>query len=200
VAGGIGASAIIFSRVGFPFRMAVLGYLVVALFLILNRLGYVGIRPWLTFPRFKPRPEKIVGVIEPDEVFFHSLKSFKQDKFEFLSLPAKLTKFMGDDLVAVTIYNGTSDRFDERWAMALRASEYQDCPAIVIAEDKDIEKVKATRPEGFDFIHFMEKPIRVPDLVRELERISQRKGKQRIRAGERRFSLAELALRNNAGK
>jgi UDP-GlcNAc:undecaprenyl-phosphate/decaprenyl-phosphate GlcNAc-1-phosphate transferase len=198
VAATLGASAIIISRVPIMGRIGVLAYMVTALFLILNRLGYVGLRPWLTFPRSKTLPERIVGVIEPDEVFFHSLNSFKQDKFEFLSMPAKLTKFMGEDLVAVMLYNATPDHFEEQYASALRATEYHDCPAIVIAESRDIERVKAHNPDGFKSIHFMEKPVRIPELVRELERFTRAKSKLRTRPRERRFSLAEIALRNNA--
>ena len=82
--------------------------------------------------------------------------------------------------------------------MALRATEYQDCPAIVIADAKDIEKVRASNPEGFSSIRFMEKPIRVPELVRELESLSRVQDKKKVAFRERRFSLAELALRNNA--
>ena len=105
VAATLGALAIIISRVPIAARLCVLGYMAVALFLILNRLGFIGLRAWLTFPRTKVLPANIVGVIEPDEVFFHSLQSFKQDRFEFLALPAKLTKFLGDDLMAVTLYS-----------------------------------------------------------------------------------------------
>lgn len=200
VAGTLGASAIIVSRVPVIGRVGILAYLAVALFLILNRLGFLGIRPWVTLPRAKAMPDNIVGVIEPDEVFFHALKSFKQDKFDFLSLPGKLTKFMGEDLLAVTLYNGSPDRFDERWASALRASEYHDCPAIVIADAKDIERVKALHPEGFKSIHFMAKPIRVPELIHELERFTKIRAKVLARRPrERKFSLAQIALRNSAG-
>ncbi|MDQ3000971.1 MAG: undecaprenyl/decaprenyl-phosphate alpha-N-acetylglucosaminyl 1-phosphate transferase [Fibrobacterota bacterium] len=199
VASTLGAAAIIISRVQVWERVAVLTYFATALFLILNRLGYLGMRPWLTFPRSKAMPNNIVGVIEPDEVFFHSLKSFKQDKFDFLSMPAKLTKFMGDELVAVTLYNASSERFEEKWASALRASEYHDCPAIVIADAPDIERVKAHHPEGFKSIHFMEKPVRIPDLIRELEKCTQPRVKALARRPrERKFSLAQIALRNRA--
>ena len=199
VASTLCASGIIIARLPIIGRVAVLAYLATALFLILNRLGYLGIRNWVTFPRNKAMPGRIVGVIEPDEVFFHSLKSFKQDKFDFLSLPAKMTKFMGAEFIAVTLYNVSSDRFDERWSTALRASEYHDCPAIVIADAPDIERVKANNPEGFNSIHFMEKPIRVPELIRELEKFTKAKAKTFGKPRERKFSLAQLALRNNGG-
>jgi hypothetical protein len=198
VAGSISASAILISSLGFPGRIGVFVYLSTALFLILNRLGYVGIRPWLTFPRSKALPSRIVGVIEPDELFFHSLKSFKQNKFEFLSMPGKLTKFIGDDLVAVMVYNASGDKFDEQWASALRATEYHDRPAIVIADSQDIERVRAGNPEGFNSIHFMSKPIRVPELIRDLERFTKVRRIDRIRIRDGKFSLAEIALRNNA--
>lgn len=203
VAGGIGAAAIIVSRVGWPVKGFVLGYLAVAILLILNRLGYIGLNPWLTMPRMKAPPALIVGVIEPDEVFFHSLNSFKQDKFRFLSLPGKLTQFLREELVAVLLYNASAERFEEEWAKALRATEVQDCHAVVIADLKDIEKVKAKNPEGYRLVHFMEKPVRIPDLVRVLDGISKPVEKaERLRPRERRFSLAEVALRKreNAGQ
>jgi UDP-GlcNAc:undecaprenyl-phosphate GlcNAc-1-phosphate transferase len=196
VAGGIGASAIIISRVGWPWRPMVLGYLAVSLLLILNRLGYIGPRPWLTIPRVKALPNRIVGVIEPDEVFFHSLKSYQQDKFDFLSIPGKLTHFLSDDLVAVLIYNAAPDRFQEDWAKALRAMEFQNCPAVVIADADNIDKLKASHPDGFSHIHFIEKPVRIPELVRVLDSLSQPAAKAKVRPRERRFSLAEVALRN----
>jgi UDP-GlcNAc:undecaprenyl-phosphate/decaprenyl-phosphate GlcNAc-1-phosphate transferase len=200
VASTFAAAGVIFSRVGTWGKIGVLVYLFASLFLILNRLGYLGMRPWLTFPRFKTPPNNIVGVIEPDEVFFHSLKSFKQNKFEFLNLPGKLSKFMGDELIAVTLYNAAPDRFEEKWASALRASEYHDCPAIVIADGADIEKVKMHHPEGFKSIHFMEKPVRIPDLIHELEKCTKSRVKiMAHRSRERKFSLVQIALRNDAG-
>ncbi len=197
VAASMGAVAVVGSRLRLPSTIAVTVYLSVALFLILNRLGYVGLRPWLYIPRGKAQTGKIVGVIEPDEVFFHSLKSFKQRQFQFLNLPGKLTKFMGDDLIAVMLYNAASGQFDERWAMALRAAEYQNCPAIVIADTQDILRVKKLNPEGYRHIRFMEKPVRIPDLIRELERFTLADPKRRGRVLDQKFSLAELAMRNN---
>lgn len=202
VAGGIGATAIIISRVGWPVRPLVMVYLAISLLLILNRLGYIGLYPWLTFPRSEVPPGRIVGVIEPDEVFLHSLKSFKQSRFEFLNLPGKLTQFMSGDLMAVLLYNACGDRFEEEWRLMLRASETQDCPAVVIADAGDIARVKAMSPEGYPSIFFMEKPLRIPELIRVLDGISRPVLKLKtIRSQERRFSLAELALRNrkNAG-
>jgi UDP-GlcNAc:undecaprenyl-phosphate/decaprenyl-phosphate GlcNAc-1-phosphate transferase len=198
VAGTLAASAIVISRLGIPGRIGALAYLAAALFLILNRLGYIGIRPWLTFPRSKPMPDRIIGVIEPDELFFHSLQSFKQDRFEFLSMTGKLSKFLGEDLVAVMLYNAMPDRFDEQYNAALRATEYHDRPAIVIAESRDIERIKSQNADGFKSIHFMSKPVRVPELIRELEKFTKVRATARQRPRERRFSLAELALRNNA--
>jgi UDP-GlcNAc:undecaprenyl-phosphate GlcNAc-1-phosphate transferase len=198
VASSLSASGVIIAELPILGRVGVVSYLAISLFLILNRLGFVGLRPWVTFPRVKPMPSRIVGVIEPDEVFFHSLVSYKQDKFEFLSMPGKLSKFMGEDLVAVMLYNAAGEKFEERWTTALRATEYHDRPAIVIADSSDIAKVKAANPEGFKSIRFMEKPIRVPELVRELERFAVPKLPARKRAGERSFSLAAIALRNNA--
>ncbi|MEO6096589.1 MAG: MraY family glycosyltransferase [Fibrobacteria bacterium] len=198
VAGTLSATAVLISMLGISGRIAVMAYLATALFLILNRLGYIGIRPWLTFPRNKAMPDRIVGVIEPDEVFFHSLQSFKQDRFEFLSMPAKLTKFIGDELVAVMLYNASGEKFEEQWAMALRATEYHDRPAIMIADQQDIDRVRSHNPEGFKSVHFMAKPIRVPELIRELERFTISVKTPRVSRRERKFSLAELALRNNA--
>jgi UDP-GlcNAc:undecaprenyl-phosphate/decaprenyl-phosphate GlcNAc-1-phosphate transferase len=198
VAGTLSASAVLMVRLGVSGRIGVLAYLAAALFLILNRLGYVGIRPWLTFPRPKAMPGRIVGVIEPDELFFHSLQSFKQDKFEFLSLPGKLTKFMGDDLVAVMLYNASSETFEEKYTAALRATEYHDRPAIFIADAKDIEWVREQNPDGFKSVHFMSKPVRIPELVRELEKFTSVRAITRVPSSERKFSLAEVALRNHA--
>jgi UDP-GlcNAc:undecaprenyl-phosphate/decaprenyl-phosphate GlcNAc-1-phosphate transferase len=199
VAGSFATSAVIIARVDVPIRIGVCAYLALSLFLILNRLGYVGIKPWLTFPRLKPLPPYIIGVIEPDELFFHSLKSFKQEKFEFLNLPEKLGKFLGQDLVAVMLYNALRDRFDEQFTAALRATEYHDRPAILIAESADIDRIKANRPEGFKSIHFLEKPVRIPDLIRKLETIARERerGSGRQNPREPKFSLAEIALRNN---
>lgn len=202
VAGGIGATAIIISRIHQVYGLAVLAYVGLANFLILNRLGFIGLRPWLTFPRAKPAPCQIVGVIEPTEVFFHSLEKYKQDKFEFLKLPANLTRFMSEDVAAVVLYNVSSERFEEEWPLALRASEVQDCPSIVIAEAQDIERMRAAKPEGFSSIHFMEKPVRIPDLIRLLDvviadrRASAKSTNDEANPRQRRFSLAELALRN----
>jgi hypothetical protein len=105
---------------------------------------------------------------------------------------------MGEDLVAVMLYNAAGEKFEERWTTALRATEYHDRPAIVIADSSDIAKLKAANPEGFKSIRFMEKPIRVPDLVRELDRFAIPNLPTRPRHRERTFSLAALALRNNA--
>lgn len=203
VAGGIGATGVIISRLGWPYRPMVMGYLVVALMLILNRLGFIGPGPWLTFPRVKAMPSRIVGVIQPDELFMHSLKSFKQDKFEFLGIPEKLTRFMGEDLLSVVLYNGDPERFESQWTLALRATEFQNCPAVVIADPANIDRVRSSQPGGFSNVHFIEKPVRVPELIRLLEYIA--KGRDRLsrtRPRERRFSLAELALksRNDAGQ
>jgi UDP-GlcNAc:undecaprenyl-phosphate/decaprenyl-phosphate GlcNAc-1-phosphate transferase len=198
VASSLAISAVVIARLTVLGRIGVVAYLAIAVFLILNRLQYVGLRPWVTFPRVKPMPARIVGVIEPDEVFFHSLKSFTQNKFEFLAMPAKMTKFLGEDLVAVMLYNATGDQFEERWTTALRATEYHDRPAIVIADASDIAKVKASNPEGFKSIHFMEKPIRVPELVRELESFIKPRVDAAQMSRDRAFSLAALALRNNA--
>jgi UDP-GlcNAc:undecaprenyl-phosphate GlcNAc-1-phosphate transferase len=198
LAASFSTTSVIIVRLPIPGRIGVLAYLGVALFLILNRLGYVGLNPWLTFPRVKQMPGRIVGVIEPDEVFFHSLTSFKQDKFEFLNMPSRMSKFMGADLVAVMVYNASGEKFEERWSTALRATEYHDCPAIVIADPQDIAKVKSTHNGEFKSIHFMEKPIRVPELVRELEKFSRIKGPAAVRPREKTFSLAAIALRNSA--
>lgn len=125
----------------------------------------------------------------------HSLNSFKQEKFAFLSVPGKLTQFMAPDLVAVVLYNASSARFDEEWTRVLRAIEIQDCPAIVIAEEKDIERVKSKRPEEYRMVHFIEKPVRIPELIRALEGIASQPAND-WSPGSRRFSLAEAALRN----
>jgi UDP-GlcNAc:undecaprenyl-phosphate GlcNAc-1-phosphate transferase len=197
VAGSMAAGAIIISKLSIPGRVGFVAFLAATLFLILNRLGYIGIRPWVTFPRAKALPGSIVGVIEPDEVFFHSLQSFKQAKFEFLAIPGKLTQFMREDLVAVLLYNATSDKFEEEWTKALRATEIQDCPAVVIAEAHDIERMKAMNPEGYRSIYFIEKPVRIPDLIRMLENVVVPKAKAKAsRVRGLSFSLAELALRS----
>lgn len=198
IASGIGATAIIITRLEWPYKPMVMGYLAVAILLILNRLGYMGKGPWLTFPRSKAHPSRIVGVIEPDEVFMHSLNSFKQEKFAFLPIPGKLSQFMTDDLVAVLIYNVTSGNFDEEWTRALRVTEVRDCPAVVIAEAPDIAKMKAKNPEGYLSVRFIEKPVRIPDLMRMIEDVTLPPAK--AKQGRERFSMAELALwsRKNA--
>jgi hypothetical protein len=198
VAIGIGSTAIILSHLPLAGRMVALGYLFVALFLILNRLGVIGMDPWITFPRVKRLPEKIIGVIDPDDIFLHSLHSFKQRQFEFLSMPARLAKFNGEDLVAVMLYNAAAGTFGEKWNLALRASEYHDCPVMVIADSADIEKCQAQNPDGFKSIHFMSKPVHVPELIRELDRISKIHPLLVRRVRERRFSRNKIALRDNA--
>lgn len=195
LAGGIGATAIIITRLEWPYKQMVIAYLAFAVLMILNRLGYMGRQPWLTFPRAVQRPTRIVGVIEPDEVFLHSLKSFKQDKFAFLDIPGKLSQFMAEDLVAVLLYNASPAHFEEEWPKALRATEIQDCPAMVIAESEDIKKLRAKNPDGFRSVHFMEKPVRIPELIKTLEEISKPR-KNHGKPRERSFSLAELAFRN----
>jgi UDP-GlcNAc:undecaprenyl-phosphate GlcNAc-1-phosphate transferase len=194
VAGSLAASAVIISRVEMLVRIGVLAYLLFAMFLILNRLGFIGLRPWVTFPRAKAPPGQIVGIIDPDEVFFHSLKSFKQEKFEFLAIPGNVAQFMIEDLLAVLVYNATSSKFEEEWTTALRATEIRNCPAVVIADAHDIETVKILNPEGFRSVYFIEKPVRVPELIRMLENISSDQFKRK-RAVEK-FSLAELALKD----
>lgn len=200
VAGSVAAAGVVIARIEGALQWGVALYLGVALFLILNRLGYVGLRPWLTFPRIKPLPSKIVGVIEPDDLFMHSLQSFKQDQFEFLAMPQNITRFFGSELLAVLLYNASSSRFEAEWAQVLRASEFQDCPAVVIASPSEIERVKAQKPAGFESVIFVEKPVRIPELLRVLEQLAERqerKGmKRREKQGEEAFSLAELALRN----
>lgn len=194
VASGLAMSAVVIARLPAAGRIAMVAYLALAFFLILNRLGFIGIKPWVTFPRVKALPRRIVGVIEPDEVFFHSLVSYKQNRFDFLAMPGKLTKFLGEELVAIMLYNAVGEKFEEGWATALRATEYHDRPAIVIADAADIAKVKGSNPDGFKSIYFMEKPIRVPDLIRELERIAGAKPAPAVRPRERSFSLAALAM------
>ncbi len=199
VAGGIAATGVIISRVGWPWRPLIMGYLAAAVLLILNRLGYLGRKHWLTFPRAAAEPSRVVGVIEPDEVFLHSLNSFKQDKFSFQAMPGKQALSMAQDLVAVTLYNASSVRFDEDWTRVLRATEIQDCPAVVIAEAKDIERARARNPERYRTVHFIEKPLRIPELIRVLEKVSRPSVTNTRAPARRRFPLAATALRKRGG-
>ena len=138
-----------------------------------------------------------MGVIEPDEVFLHTLKSFKQNRFEFLNLPRKQIQFMSADLVAVLLYNSSGNRFEEEWRQVLRTTETQVCPAIVIAEAGVIERIRNQSPGGYPSIHFMEKPLRIPELIAKLESISRPSAKTKeLGTPPGAFSLAELVLRN----
>ncbi len=196
VAATFSASAFILAKTDWRGTAAVLGYLSVAFLFILNRLGYLGRRSWLSLSFHKSLPDRLVGVIEPEDLLFHSLANYRQDKFDFLALPARMTKFMGEDLSAVILYNSYHGKFEEQWTALLRAREVQDCPAIVIAGEAEIAKVRELNPEGFENIRFMEKPVRIPDLIRELELISRKPVFERgARPQEQGFSLAELAMR-----
>jgi UDP-GlcNAc:undecaprenyl-phosphate/decaprenyl-phosphate GlcNAc-1-phosphate transferase len=199
IASGLTAAGFVMTRLGLWGRIGILAYLSVSLFFILNRLGFVGRRAWVFVPRIKAMPERIVGVIEPDDVFMHSLKNFQQNAFDFLTVPQKLTAYMGADLSAVIVHNADPANFDEQWTALLRAEEFQEMPAIVIAGEAEIEKVKSLNKEGFRLIRFVAKPVQVQEIVRQLETMTQRPAKpaRSIKGlpAEARFSLAEIALR-----
>lgn len=199
VASGFTAAGFAMTRLTLVGREILLAYLIVSSFLLLNRLGFIGRRAWLFVPRIKAMPERIIGIVEPDDVFMHSLKSFQQDAFDFLPVPKKLAAYIGADLSAVIVHNADPARFDEQWTALLRAEEFQEIPAIVIAGDAEIERVKLWNKEGFQHIRFASKPIQVQELMRYLETMTTRQTKsgRALKASPRgtRFSLAELAMR-----
>jgi hypothetical protein len=66
-----------------------------------------------------------------------------------------------------------------------------------VAGQAEIAKVRQQNPEGFRHIRLLEKPGRIPEIIRELESLQlPAKAAKRVPRPERRFSLAELALRN----
>ncbi len=197
VAASLSSAAVIISRVETGVGLAVTGYLVLSLFLILNRLGYLGNKSWIYIPRMKQLPGSIVGLIDPDEVFTHSLKNFNQNKFEFLAMDQKMTKFLGHDLAAVLLYNADPEKFEDQWTQVLREAEFHDCKAVVIAGHAELEKIRKLNPDGFSSVQLMEKPVRVPDLIRELENHEQvqRKSRPKVVQVEQKLSLAQLALK-----
>lgn len=170
-------------------------------FFLLNRMGFIGRRAWLFVPRVKAMPGRIVGIIEPDDVFLHSLKSYQQDSFDFLPVPQKLAPFIGADLSAVVLHNSDPARFDEQWTSLLRAEEFQEMPALVVAGAAEIERVKQINKEGFRLIKFIPKPVQVQDLLRHLETVTApaAKGSRQV-SGEKAFSMAELVIRKRQAR
>ncbi len=168
VAATMGSVAIIISRTSIPMRYAIIGYLVVALLLILNRLRYIGMRAWLFFPRVMYPKLRMVGVIEPDEVFFYSLKNFEQHRLEFLNIPMALSSQFNGQFSAIVIYTTIWDKFEENWKRALRVSEFHSCPVFLIADQFQLNQIpKNSKPDN---IYFIPKPVRVPNLVEHLGR------------------------------
>ncbi|MFC1586168.1 MraY family glycosyltransferase [Fibrobacterota bacterium] len=169
VAATMGSVAIIISRIEPLLQLAVFGYLLTCLILILNRLRYIGMRHWLFFPRIKlPRP-KLVGVIEPEEVFFHSLKNYEQHKVEFINIPLAMSAKFQNQLSAIVIHNAFGDKFDHSWNNALRAAEVHDCPVFVIAEQYQLNNVNGER-KNFKDLELVKKPVLVPELIDEIEK------------------------------
>jgi UDP-GlcNAc:undecaprenyl-phosphate GlcNAc-1-phosphate transferase len=190
------AASFILANTDWRGTLLVFGYLTVAVAALLDRLGYLGSRPMLSLARPKA-PERVVGVITGSELFLHSLRNFRQSDFQFLHLPTNLTSFIGPDLAAVVLYNGLPERFDGQWTSLLRMQEFQEVPAIVVAGQVEIAKVRQQNPGGFRHIRLLEKPGRIPEIIRELESLQlPAKAAKRVPRPERRFSLAELALRN----
>jgi UDP-GlcNAc:undecaprenyl-phosphate/decaprenyl-phosphate GlcNAc-1-phosphate transferase len=201
IASGFTAAGFAMTKLGLGGRIALMGYLVLACCFLLNRLGFIGRRAWLFVPRVKAMPGRIVGIIEPDDVFLHSLKSYQQDAFDFLPVPQRLAPFIGADLSAVVLHNSDPARFDEQWASLLRAEEFQEMPALVVAGEAEIERVKQMNKEGFRLIKFIPKPVQVQDLLRHLETVTTPSAKAlRSPAREKTFSLAELAVRNRQAR
>ncbi len=196
IASGLTAAGVAMTKLNIWGRLALIVYLALSLFFILNRLGFVGRKVWLFFPRVKPMPERIVGVIEPDDVFMHSLKSYQQESFDFLPVPQKLTAYMGADLSAIIVHNSDPTQFDEQWTALLRAEEFQEVPAIVIAGQAEIEHVQQMNKGGYRLIRFLAKPVQVQEVIRQLEGFAPRQVKQsKSPVREAKFSLAEIAIR-----
>jgi len=170
VAATMGSVAINISRVSMSWRMVIFGYLVICLFLILNRLNYLGKKNWLTFPRAKFVRPKLIGVIEPGEVFFHSLKSYDQKEMEFLNIPLSISNQFRNQLSAIIVHNALCEYFDICWQYALRISEVNDCPVLVIADKKMLAKVTSKEGE-FKSIILIDKPVVVPELFDRLKSI-----------------------------
>jgi|GEM_PF-2723932 len=201
LASSMGAVAIVLVHTHLALGIGTVAYMALALFLVLNRLGFIGLKPWVVFPRIKAMPNLIVGVVEPDDVFLHSLKSYHQEQFDFLPVSQKLTQFMGADMAAIIVHNSDPGRFDEQWTTLLRAEEFQEIPALVVAGDAEIERVKSHNKEGFRLIRFVNKPAHVPELLRVLEdmTLTAQKGPKSVNR-ERPFSLAELAIRRQTAE
>ncbi len=200
VSASLAATAFLLAATDWRWTLAVLGYWSIASVLLLNRLGYIGRKHWVFVPRFeKPLPDRIVGVIEPEDVFFHSLNTYKQEAFDFLSMPGNLTKFMGTDLAALILYNSDPAKFDSQWTALLRAEEVHECPAVVIAGEAEIRKVRDLNPDGFRSIRFLEKPVRMHELMRVLDELVKPESPRQTGTAERMpgFSLARLAMRRH---
>ncbi len=195
VAASLNSAAVIVSRVDTGMGLAVLAYLIVSLFLVLNRLGFLGNQSWIYIPRMKQLPGRIVGLIDPDELFTHSLKSLNQNQFEFLPVDQKMTKFLGHDLAAVLLYNADPEKFEEQWTHVLREAEFHDCRAVVVAGHAELEKIRKLNPDGFTSVHLVEKPVRVPDLIRELASFETVQRRPKVVEVHQKFSLAQLALK-----
>jgi UDP-GlcNAc:undecaprenyl-phosphate/decaprenyl-phosphate GlcNAc-1-phosphate transferase len=201
IAGTMGATAIVLVRTSLLLGLSVVVYMGFALFLVLNRLGFVGLKPWVVFPRIKPLPSRIVGILDPDDIFLHSLKSSQQEEFDFLPVATKLTSFIGSDLTAVVMHNVDPARFDEQWAALLRIQEFQELPAVVVAGERELDRVKAMNKEGFRMLRFVAKPAQVPELLRALDTVTAANHKSSpVGSPEKRFSLAALAMRQEHSK
>ncbi len=173
IAFSMGCVAISISRVPLMARGFIFAYLLVGLFLILNRFNYLGKKNWLTFPRQKQYRAKLVGVIEPDELFFHSLRSYNQHDLEFINIPLSMSNQFRDQLSAIIIHNALCEHFDVCWQYALRIAEVNDCPVFVIA-DKKMLKTVHSKNEGFETIELIQKPVVVPELLDTVkEKINQ---------------------------
>jgi UDP-GlcNAc:undecaprenyl-phosphate GlcNAc-1-phosphate transferase len=168
VAATMGSVAVIISRIELHLRMVVLAYLALSLLLILNRLRYIGMKNWITFPRVKIPRQKLVGVIEPNDVFFYSLKTYDQRKLEFINIPLAMSYKLKNQISAIIVYNASPNKFGENWNNALRAAEIHDCPVFIVADYSLLEKVYSEQ-RNLESIIAIKKPVRIPELIEEIE-------------------------------
>ena len=185
VAATMGSVAINISRVSLGWRILIFGYLIISLFLILNRLNYIGQRNWIIFPRTKIVRPKLIGVIEPGEVFFHAVKSYDQNELEFLNIPLSISNQFRNQLSAIIVHNALCEYFDICWQYALRLSEVNDCPVFVIADKKILDTI-ITANNDFKLTILIEKPVVIPELLDQL--------KTQLRSYKKQPTLLEDAL------
>lgn len=168
VAATMGVVAVLISRLSLPYQMAVFGYLVAGLMLILNRMGYIGSRNWVTFPRPKVNQSSVVGVLDPEEVFLYSLQTYQQSRLEFLNMPRNISTHFANQFSAMVVKNRSGERFQDDLNTALRTAEVHDCPVFFIADAVRLWEVRNNEVRKFDSLHFVAEPVRIPDLVEHI--------------------------------